>query len=153
MYTARLHDNDRDYRLGNELRIDAYGMFQFKPNLLAQYQLNIQRKSNIRGEMDESVSGTSGHATKGVATSPFMTPQWNTDNYGGRTAIATVGLQWQPAALQIIDFTFGVPVYEKLNGIQLEEKYRAMLTWYIEVPTRGSIRHPDFKPQDSKLGF
>ena len=153
MYTARIQDNDRNYRLGDELRIDTYGMYQFKPDLLAQYQLNFRQQGKISGEMDESATGVSGHSSKNTPASMLMTPLWDTNNYGGRTVIATVGLQWQPAALHIIDFTVGVPVYQKLNGIQMEEDYRVMLTWYVEIPTKGSIRHPEHKPEGSKLGF
>ena len=153
MYTARLYDNNRDYRFGNELRIDAYGMYQFAPDMLVQYQLNIRDQQRISGEMDVSASGDSGHAVKGDAASPYMTPLWDPNNYGGRSAVATVGFQWQPAPLHIIDVNVGIPVYQKLNGIQMEESYQVMLTWYMEIPTKGSIRHPDYRPQGSKLGF
>ena len=82
-----------------------------------------------------------------------MTPLWNPDNYGGRKLLATVGLQWQPAPLNIIDINFGVPVYQNLNGPQLKEKYRVMLTWYVEIPTKASIRHIEHKAGESSLGF
>ncbi len=153
MYTARLHDNDRDYRLGNEFRFDLYGMYQFRYDLVAQIQLNGRYWEKIRGEMDESTTGLSGHATKNDPASPFMTPLWFTENYGGRKLLATVGLQWQPAPLHIIEIDVGVPVYQHLNGPQLEEKYRVMLTWYREIPTKASIRHTKHKTKESRLGF
>ena len=153
MYTDRLYDNDRDYRLGNEFRLDLYGMYQFRYNLLAQVQLNGSYWGKIRGEMDESKTGVSGHVTKNDPSSPFMTPLWDPDNYGGRKVLATVGLQWQPVPLNIIDLNFGVPVYQNLNGPQLKEKYRVMLTWYVEIPTKASIRHIEHKAGESSLGF
>jgi len=67
--------------------------------------------------------------------------------------LATVGFQWQPAPLHIIDFNVGVPVYQHLNGPQLEEKFRVMLTWYVEIPTKASIRHIKHKAGESSLGF
>jgi hypothetical protein len=83
-----------------------------------------------------------------------MTPLWDPDNYGGRKVLATIGLQWQPAPLHIIDLNVGVPVYQNLNGPQMEEKMRVMLTWYIEFPTEGSIRNRNHRVvKDSKLGF
>jgi hypothetical protein len=156
--TARLYDNDRDYRLGNEFKLDLYGMYQFRYNLLVQAQLNGSYTGKIRGEADEALSTTmatsSGRSTKGDPTSTYMTPLWDPDNYGGRKVLATVGLQWQPAPLHIIDFNVGVPVYQNLNGPQMEEKMRVMLTWYIEIPTEGSIRHRKHRAvTDSKLGF
>lgn len=153
VYTARLYDNDRDYRLGNELRVDLYGMYQFRHNLLGQVQLNGKHWRDIKGEMDESRTGESGHTTKNDPNSPFMTPLWDPDNYGGSTLMATLGLQWQPAPLHIVDFNIGIPLYQRLNGPQLEEKYRVMLTWYMEIPTRGSIRHIKHKTKPSRLGF
>ncbi len=152
-YTARLYDNDRDYHLGDEFRLDLYGMYQFRHNLLAQVQLNGSSLGKIHGEMDEASSGLSGRVIKNDPDSPYMTPLWDPDNYGGSKLLATVGLQWQPAPLHIIDFNVGVPIYQNLNGIQLEEKYRVMLTWYIEIPTSGSIRYMKKKSGKSNLGF
>ncbi len=153
-YTARLYDNDRNYRLGNETRLDLYGMYQFKYNWLAQIQLNLHHQDAIRGEADEAVSGASGRVTQGDASSPYATPLWDTSNYGGTQAFVTLGVQWQPAPLHIVDFNLGLPVYRNLNGPQLEQDYRVMLTWYIEMPTEKSIR---FKfnngSGNSKLGF
>jgi hypothetical protein len=153
MYTARLYDNDRDYRLGDEFRLDLYGMYQFRYNLLAQAQLNGSYWGKIHGEMDEAKAGTSGHVTKNDPTSPYMTPLWDPNNYGGRKVMATLGFQWQPAPLHIIDLNIGVPVYQHLNGPQLEEKYRVMLTWYVEIPTKASVRYVNHKTGESSLGF
>jgi hypothetical protein len=153
MYTARLYNNERDYRPGDEFRLDLYGMFQFRYNMLAQVQLNGSYWGKIHGEMDESKTGASGHVTKNDPTSPYMTPLWDPDNYGGRKVLATVGFQWQPASLQIIDLNVGVPVYQHLNGPQLEEKYRVMLTWYVEIPTKASVRYVKHKAGESGLGF
>lgn len=153
-YTARLYDNDRDYRLGNEARLDLYGMYQFKYNWLAQVQLNLHHQGSIRGEANESVSGASGHVTQNNAGSPYATPLWETSNYGGTQAFVTLGLQWQPAPLHIVDFSIGLPLYRDLNGPQLEQDYRIMLTWYIEIPTTKSIRYKFSKGSDnSQLGF
>ncbi len=155
MYTARLYDNDRDYRLGNEFRLDLYGMYQLSHNLVAQVQLNGKYWDKIRGEMDESKTGVSGHVIKNNPDSPFMTPLWDTNNYGGRKIITTIGLQWQPVPLHIIEFDIGVPIYQDLNGPQLEEDLRVMISWYVEIPTKASIRHFDHKAKESgnTLGF
>ncbi len=153
LYTARLYDNDRDYRLGNELKIDLYGMYQFRYDLLGQIQLNGKHWGRIKGEMDESKSGESGRVIKNDPNSPYMTPLWDPDNYGGTALMATLGLQWQPAPRHIIDFNIGIPLYQRLNGPQLEEKYRVMLTWYVEFPTRSSIRYLKRKTEPSRLGF
>ncbi len=153
VYTARLHDNDRNYRLGNEFRFDLYSMYQPRHDFVAQVQLNGSYWKKIRGEMDEAVSGASGRVIQNDSRSPYMTPMWNTDNYGGRKLLTTLGLQWQPAPLHILEFDVGVPLYQHLNGPQLEEKYRVMLTWYVEIPTQASVRHVKHKTEESHLGF
>jgi hypothetical protein len=154
VYTARLYDNKRDYRLGDEFRLDGYAMYQFKPNWLLQVQLNGEYKGDIDGEMNQFANGRSGHAMQGNPNSPATTPLWDTDNYGGTKLFTTLGVQWQPAPLHVIDLNFGVPVYQDLNGPQLKDDYRVMLTWFIEIPTKKSIRYGIRKPAgDSSLGF
>lgn len=145
IYTGRFYDNKRDYRLGNEFRYDLYGMYQFRYDLVGHIQLNGHYWGKIGGEMDEAKDGTSGRSTKGDPASTYMTPLWDTGNYGGHKILATAGIQWQPVPLQILDFVFSVPAYQRLNGPQLEEDYRVMFTWYVEIPTKKSIRHPDHK--------
>ena len=153
-YVTRLHDNPRDYRLGDALRLDLYAMYQFRYDTLLQFQLNASRQGRIRGEMDEAASGASGHAIQGDASSPYVSPQWDPGSYGGTQVFATLGVQWQPAPLQILDVSLGLPLYRDLNGIQLEQDARLMLTWYVEIPTRKSIRYGlDSNPGESKLGF
>jgi hypothetical protein len=154
-YTARLYDNDRNYRFGNEARLDSYAMYQFSPDWLVQGQLNAKHQGKISGEMDEYTSGASGHAIQGDPNSPAMTPLWDTGNYGGTQLFTTLGLQWQPAPLHIIDFNVSVPLYRDLNGPQLEEDYRVMLTWFVEIVTEKSRRFgkKDKMKGDSKLGF
>lgn len=155
-YTARFYDNKRDYHLGDELRIDGYAMYQFAPDWLAQIQLNGHWQGDISGEMDEFADGRSGHVLPGNSNSPAATPLWDTENYGGRQVFATAGLQWQPAPLHIIDLTVGLPLYQDLNGPQLETDYRVMLTWYIEMPTKRSVRYGLYRSQPAgpgRLGF
>jgi len=156
VYTARLYENKHDYRLGDEFRLDGYAMYQFRPDWLVQAQLNGHYQGTIKGEMDQYADGSSGHVMPGNPASPPATPLWDTDAYGGTQLFATLGVQWQPAPLHIIDLNVGLPLYRDLNGPQLETDYRIMLTWYIEVPTKKSIRYGISQPEPaggSRLGF
>lgn len=154
VYTARLYDNKRDYHLGDEFRLDGYAMYQFKPNWLVQAQLNGEYKGEIDGEMNQFTDGRSGHVMQGNPNSPAATPLWDTNAYGGTKLFATFGVQWQPAPLHVIDINIGLPVYQNLNGPQLESDYRVMLTWFIELPTKKSVRYGVKKPfGKSTLGF
>ncbi len=152
-YTARLYDNRRNYHLGNETRVDLYAMYQLRYDLVAQVQLNARHQGKIRGEMDEAHSGDSGHMMQGNPQSPLMSPLWDPDHYGGLELFTTLGLQWQPIPMHVIDLQVGLPVYRRLNGPQLERDYRVMLTWYIEIPTPWSIRHRRAGKGKSRIGF
>ena len=106
--------------------------------------------------MDEARDGRSGRVTPGDPASPYTTPLWDPDHHGGTRLGVSLGFQWQPVPLQIVDLTVGVPLYQDLNGPQLEDDFRVMLTWYIERPTRRSIRYGLRRGEPaggSRLGF
>lgn len=153
-YTGRWYENSRDYRLGDEYRYDLYGMYQFRYDTLVQLQINGKYQGEIKGEMDEFRTGLSGRSTQGDPSSPLMTPLWNAENYGGHKISVTAGLQWQPFPLHILDLSVGVPIFQHLNGPQLEEDYRVIFTWYVELPTSSSIRYTGKDDRGgSRLGF
>jgi len=151
-YTGRWYDNSRNYRLGDEAKLDLYMMYQVRYDFILQAQLNGRYWGAIRGEMDEAATGASGRSTQGDPTSRFMTLLWNTDNYGGSKVRGTVGFQWQPVPLNILEFTVGLPISQRLNGPQLKEKFTAWLTYYIEIPTKASRRYTG-RRRKSNLGF
>ena len=143
IYTARIQDNDRDYRLGDEFRVDAYGMHQLSDSLLAEVQLN----GKYNGRIEDPTAGPM-----------FMSTLMNPDNYGGRKLGTTIGLQWQPAPFHIINLQYSKNLFSDLNGPQLQDDHSIMLTWYYELVTSKSRRSPEFKGNrgqqgDSKLGF
>lgn len=153
MFTGHAYDNNRDYRWGNKVRYDLYSMYQLRYDTVLEFQVNGEWQGNIRGEADESQTGASGHSTRNDATSKFMTPLWDPKNYGGHNLFVTLGVQWQPVPLQILNLQVGLPVYRNLNGPQLEKDLRVSLTWYIEFPTKASIRHASNVAKPSTLGF
>ncbi len=82
------------------------------------------------------------------------TPLWDPRNYGGKKINAAVGIQWQPFPLHVVELDLGVPLYQDLNGPQLEEDYSVVFSWYVEIPTKRSIRHTGAgRPTKSRLGF
>jgi len=154
-YTHRLGTNKRGYRLGNRAQLDAYLMFQPHYALVLYGQLNGDWQGRIHGQADEVLRGASGRVTQGDPNSPYMTPLWDPANTGKTQVFAMLGAQWQPAPLHIIDIGVQLPVYQRMNGLQLKDKWRAMLTWYVEIPTSRSIRalRDDGTPADAALGF
>ncbi|MDQ6964315.1 MAG: transporter [Mariprofundales bacterium] len=152
-YTARFGHNKRNYRLGNRTQVDGYLMYQPHYAFVLYGELNGDWSERIKGEMDEAVSGASGHATQGSATSPYMTPLWDPANTGRSQLFTTIGAQWQPVPLQIVDVGVQLPLWQRMNGLQLKDKWRVAVTWYIEFPTSGSVRALDHTPADAALGF
>jgi len=153
-YKARPAKNRRGYRLGDEFSLDLYAMYQVRYDTVVHVQLNTRRTGRIRGEMDEAVTGASGRAARNDASSGYASPLWETRNYGGTNVNATAGLQWQPLPMHVIELDVGLPLYRDLNGPQLEEYYRVMVTWYVEVPTEKSIRYTGARGGGkSRLGF
>ncbi|RMH62315.1 MAG: hypothetical protein D6678_01385 [Zetaproteobacteria bacterium] len=154
-YTHRLGTNKRGYRLGNRAQVDGYLMYQPHYALVLYGQLNGDWQGRIHGQADEVLTGASGRVTQGDPNSPYMTPLWDPANTGKTQLFATLGVQWQPVPLHIIDAGVQLPLYQHMNGLQLKDKWRVMLTWYIEIPTQKSIRalNDVHTPADAALGF
>ncbi len=154
-YTLRSGHNKRGYRLGDRAQIDAYLMYQPYVSLVLYGELNGNWQGRMHGEADEAVSGASGRATQGNPASPYMTPLWDPAFSGKTQLFATIGAQLQPLPLQIIDASVQLPLYQRMNGLQLKDKWRVMLTWYVEIPTGKSVRalHNAHTPADAALGF
>ncbi len=152
-YTARLGTNKYGYRLGDRLQLDTYLMYQPHYAWVVYGELNGEWQGHLHGEADEARSGASGHAIQGVAASPYMTPLWDPVNLGKTQLFTTLGVQWQPVPLQIVDVGVQLPLYQRLNGLQLKDSWRLMLTWYIEIPTSNSVRSLSHTPADAALGF
>ena len=154
-YTYRFYDNPRGYHLGNEFHYDLYGMYQFRYDMLTEIQINGTWWGRIKGSMDEFKNGDSGWAKDGSGNKVYpMSPLWITDNYGGHRISLSAGFQWQPFPLHIVDILFTIPLYQQINGPQLEEDYRIMFTYYVEIPTPSSIRYTGKEKQGrSRLGF
>ncbi len=152
-YTARSGTNKRGYRLGDRGQLDAYLMYQPHVAWVLYGALNGDWQDNIHGEADEAITGASGRAAKNNPNSPYMTPLWDPANSGKTQLFTTLGVQWQPVPLHIVDVGVQLPVYQRLNGLQLKDKWRLMLTWYVEIPTSKSVRSLSHSPADAALGF
>ena len=151
LYTARIYDNNRGYQQGDEFRLDLYSMYQFHENSVAHLQLNGTWNDSYSDEPDAGRELGHGHLGFNPAN-PFTSPLFDPSNYGGTQLNVTAGIQWQPLPLNIIELNGSVPLYQDLNGPQMAEDYRVMLTWYIELPTKQSRRHTGIKPPQ-ELGF
>lgn len=153
IYKARTYRNEQDYALGDEVKVDVYGMYQLTQSIVGYLQLNGFSQGNIQGEMNETRTGESGRLVKNNPYSGYMTPLFDPNNYGKDQINVSIGIQWQPMNLQIVDLTFSAPVYERVNGTQLSEEYRVQLAYYVEFVTSSSRRSSKYKKSNSKTGF
>ena len=106
------------YRLGNEARLAAWASYQPRPAVSLSGRLEARTAGDITGR-DSRIMG------------PVQTA--DPDNYGGDTItlFAGVNLVSQRGALRghRLAAEIGVPVYQDLNGPQMETDWIATLGW------------------------
>lgn len=151
-FIGREYRNSRGWAPGDEFYSNLYVMYQIASSWVGQIQLNGKSWGKLQGEMDEARTGLSGRTIQGNPNSEYMSPQWDPRNSGGERLNATVGIQWQPVPMHIMEIDISAPVYERVRGMQMSEEYTVQFSYFVEIPTLSSIRYPK-KESDSKLGF
>ncbi len=111
----RLEDeNAQDYRLGDKHALHLWTGYQFTPSFAANARLSGEHTGKIKGA-DANIT---------VQTA-------NPDNYGGKTVEIGTGFVYTPKAMPIkgLEFAadFALPLYQNLNGVQLERDWTASL--------------------------
>lgn len=105
--------NSSGYRLGNRLLATGWVDYLLGDNVRATARAEFTSQGRIHGMYD-------GPASMGM-------PEDDPANYGGDLLIGAIGLNWKPtAAMQRgpqFGIEFGVPVYQRVNGIQLPQKW------------------------------
>jgi hypothetical protein len=150
-YTGRWYDNSQGYQQGDEVKVDVYGMYQFHPKVVVQAQLNFHYEGRYSDEPDRGKIDGEGHVM-GNPNNIFASPLFDPDNYGGTKLNVSAGVQFQPLPLHIMELVASKPVHQDLNGPQLQEDWRIMFSYYIEIPTKSSRRYVGDKPP-TELGF
>ncbi len=135
IFTPRLYDNSEGYRLGDQFNYDLYLMYRLGDQLVPELQLNGYWQDRIHGAMEAATSGEVGHVMRGVPSSPYMMPGWDPANYGGHALWITTGFQWQPLARWMMEFQIGTPLYQYLNGPQLQRRFRLTFVLCHRLPT------------------
>ena len=151
-YLARAYENYKSYNLGDEYRLDLYGMYQLRHNLVGELQIKGKYVGDIEGEAQEVEQDGDGHMN-GNPNMAFMSNLYDPDNYGGSTVDLTTGVQWQPFRNHILNAQFSVPLFQNLHGTQMERDFTASVTYYIEVPLRKSRRSKKSGKGLDILGF
>jgi len=151
-YLARAYENYKSYNLGDEYRLDLYGMYQLRHNLVGELQIKGKYVGDIEGEAQEIEQDGDGHMN-GNPNMAFMSNLYDPDNYGGSTVDLTTGVQWQPFRNHILNAQFSFPLFQNLHGTQMERDFTASVTYYIEVPLRKSRRSKKSGKGLDILGF
>lgn len=115
----RFGKNDEGYRLGNEYYATPWIARNLADYASVSFRLDGKTWGNIKGEDDE--------------LNPMMVPTARTDLRGGERIDALIGLNlYKPGgtlAGNRLAVEFGLPVYQNLDGPQLETDYRLTLGW------------------------
>ncbi len=122
--TIRLGDNSRDYKLGNKIEATAWGSWNWFNWVSTSLRLDWQSWGNIKGA--------------DPALNPMMVPTADPNLRGGKRLDALAGLNFfvpkGPTWLkgQKIGAEFGMPVYQDLDGPQLETDWILWLGWQYD---------------------
>jgi len=119
MGTIRLGENDEDYRLGNILEIGSWATYAWNDWFSTTFRLNGKSWGNISGADPD--------------LDPTSVPTADPDRRGG-TRIDTLfgvevyvpGGKWKGNSFGI---EFGVPIYQNLEGPQLETDWSISVGW------------------------
>jgi hypothetical protein len=118
MATLRLGRNSEDYSLGNKHELTAWGSYSLKP--WASLSLRLT------GETEADIDGIDSNIVAPVQTA-------NPDNYGGERISAGIGLNTVVPSGALKGHRFAaevtLPVYQDLNGPQMERDYAFTLGW------------------------
>lgn len=114
----RIHDNDQDYRLGNEATLNAWTSWSPAP----AWSMSLRAEAKVTG----SVEGRDVRIAAPVQTA-------NPDFSGGERISAYAGLNWvgQRGVLagHRLAVEAGAPVYQDLNGPQMEQDWTVTIGW------------------------
>ena len=128
MGVVRLGENDRDYTLGNRLNITTWTDYNINYWVSTSFRLDWGFWGNIDGA--------------DPALNPAVVPTADPDLRGGNRLDALVGLnfvnQAGPKWLkgQRLAFEFGIPVYQDLDGPQLETDWILLFGWQYTLIDR-----------------
>lgn len=118
--TFRFGENGDEYRLGNEYNATAW--------LSRQLNDFIGVSARLDGRAWDDISGAD------PELNPAMVPTARTDLRGGERVDALIGVTLADGGSDLLNghrlaAEFGMPVYQNLDGPQLETDYRFVLGW------------------------
>ncbi len=104
----RLNDNNHGYRLGNYIQFTSWYSRRLNHQSSVSLRFKLQSKGNISG------------AETAASVNPAMVPTADPDLRGGTRADILLGFNYQLNQHYLLGVEMGVPVYQNLDGPQLE---------------------------------
>jgi hypothetical protein len=109
------------YRLGDEVNLCGWGAWQWASLINSSVRLNANVAGKMKG-MDPTLN-----ALEELSA--------NTRNYGGTRIYAYAGSSIQPGRGPLkkhcLALEWGMPLYQRLNGIQMKQKFSINVNWSI----------------------
>jgi hypothetical protein len=119
MATIRTGTNSRDYRLGNKVQLTAWNMFRLTSGFDAGLRVTFNHWGNIHGADAELM--------------PMLVQTANADLQGGDRIDISLALNYeiQNGTLKghRLAAEFILPVYQKLDGPQMEQNWSLIVGW------------------------
>ncbi len=119
MGTIRTHDNDNDYRMGNRTDLTAWVAHAWDPALSTSLRVAWADWGNYSGA-DERLN-------------PALIPTADPDRRAGERLEVLPGVNLNlplgPLGKHRLAIEFGIPVFQRLDGPQLETDWRVVVGW------------------------
>ena len=120
----RFGENSRDYRLGNQFGASAWGSTRVLSWLEPSIKFDYRYSDRIHGADQELLV---------PGPFPFPAAIANPRFYGGHKAFAIFGVRIDPSdglfQNHAIELLYAEPIYQSLNGIQIQEDYHFNISW------------------------
>jgi len=116
-YRWRLGKNDNDYALGNVLQAFGWGKYVLTPKLLGIGKLTVADWGRIDGQDPE--------------LNPDLAPTTDPGATGGTRVDLSLGLNGFLGTAHVLGIEIGLPVYQDLNGPQLETDWILSLSYQL----------------------
>lgn len=106
--------NASGFRFGDKAKLNGWASYLLRPSLGATARLEYAQEGSVEGHYN----GAHNHSA----------PPDRQENYGGKTISAGLGLNWQLPLKGLfrpeVGIEAGLPLYQKLNGIQAPQDWR-----------------------------
>ena len=114
--TFRTGRNDYGYRLGHEYTVREFAGYAVNEKVSLTGELAYKYRENIQGRNTRTMN-------------PGMVPTADPDQQARSEIAAKLGAVYQTEGPAQVAFEVGLPLYQNLKGVQLENDWSANLVW------------------------